>query len=73
MGERQYARYVNMITASGYALGMNRVCIGYESSMLSHFVTCCFKLETGDHRRRGLRPSGAGGGLEHGQESFDVH
>ena len=28
MGVRQYARYVNVIIASGYASGMNRVCIG---------------------------------------------
>ena len=33
----QYARYTNVINASGYASGyasdMNRVCIGYESGM----------------------------------------
>ena len=37
MGVRQYSRYLNVIAAtgnaSGYASGMNRVCIGYESGM----------------------------------------
>ena len=39
LGVRQYARYVDAITASGYASGyapgmnQNRVCIGYESGM----------------------------------------
>ena len=32
LGIRQYVRYVNVITASGYASGMNRICIGYDSS-----------------------------------------
>ena len=28
MGVHQYARYINVITASGYASGMHRVSIG---------------------------------------------
>ena len=33
VGARQYARYGSVITASGYASGMNRSCIAHESCM----------------------------------------
>ena len=33
MGVRQYAHYLNVITASGCASGVNRVCIGHESGV----------------------------------------
>ena len=42
-GVHQYARYVNVITASGYASGMVRVCIGYESGMNQVCIGVCIK------------------------------
>ena len=33
VGARRYARFANVIAASGYASGMNRVCVGYDSGM----------------------------------------